>query len=112
MIGPFGQKYKTQRQNRHRHPTPVVREALQELPPEYQVTSAGERFLIHDSGIGDEKRILIFGSPDALQLLRDSPHWFGDRTFKVCPRFFFPGLHTSRFGSRLYYTVYLCSSTS
>ena len=89
MIGPFGQKYKTQRRNRHRHPTPVVREALQELPPEYQVTSAGERFLIHDSGIGDEKRILIFGSPDALQLLRESPHWFGDGTFKVCPRIFF-----------------------
>ena len=85
----LGRNIRSQRQNRHRHANPVVREALQELPPEYQVTSAGERFLIHDSGIGDEKRILIFGSPDALQLLRESSHWFGDGTFKVCPRVFF-----------------------
>ena len=85
----LGRNIRSQRQNRHRHANPVVREALPELPPEYQVTSAGERFLIHDSGIGDEKRILIFGSPDALQLLRESPHWFGDGTFKVCPRIFF-----------------------
>ena len=27
---------------RYRHPNPVAREALPELPPEYQVTSAGE----------------------------------------------------------------------
>ena len=53
---------------------PIVRKAYPELPPEYQVTSAGERFPIHDSGIGDEKRILFFGAPDALQLLRDSSH--------------------------------------
>ena len=85
----LGRNIRSQQQNRHRHPNTVVREALPELPPEYQVTSAGERSLIHDSGIGDEKRILIFGSPDALQLLRESPHWFGDGTFKVCPRIFF-----------------------
>ena len=90
----LGRNIRSQRQNRHRHPNPVVREALPELPPEYQVTSAGERFLIHDSGIGDEKRILIFGSPDALQLLRESPHWFGDGTFKVCPRIFFFQVYT------------------
>ena len=90
----MGRNIRSQRQNRHRHPNPVVREALPELPPEYQVTSAGERFLIHDSGIGDEKRILIFGSPDALQLLRESPHWFGDGTFKVCPRIFFFQVYT------------------
>ena len=96
---------------RYRHPNPVAREALPELPPEYQVTSAGERSLIHDSGIGDEKRILIFGSPDTLQLLRESPYWFGDGTFKVCPIILFTGLHTSRFGSRSYYTLHLCSST-
>ena len=73
---------------RYCHPNGVVREALPQLPPEYQVTSAGERSLIHDSGIGDEKRILIFGSPDTLQLLRESPYWFGDGTFKVCPIIF------------------------
>ena len=26
----------SQQQNRHRHPNPIVREALQGLPPEYQ----------------------------------------------------------------------------
>ena len=62
----LGRNIRSQRQNRHLHPNPIVREALPELPPEYQVASAGERFLIHDSGIGDEKRILIFGAPDAL----------------------------------------------
>ena len=44
---------------RYRHPNPVAREALPELPPEYQVTSAGEGFFSHDSGIGDEKSLLI-----------------------------------------------------
>ena len=58
------------------------------MPPEYQVTSTGERFLIDDSGIGDEKRTLSFGALDALQLPPKFPHWFADRTFKVCPRIF------------------------
>ena len=80
----MGRNIRSQRQKRHRHPNPVVREALPELPPEYQVTSAGERFLIRDSGIGDKKRIL----------LRESPHWFGDGTFKVCPRIFFFQVYT------------------
>ena len=33
--------------------------------------------------------MLIFGSPDGLQLLRESPHRFEDGTFKVCPRIFY-----------------------
>ena len=86
----LGRNIRSERQNRQRHLTnPIVRETLSELPPEYQATSAGERFLIHDTGIDDEKRILIFGSPYALQLFRESPHWFGDGTFKVCPIIFF-----------------------
>ena len=89
LLDYLGRNIRSQQQNRHRHPNPIVREALPELPPEYQVTSAGERFLIHDSGVGDEKRILIFGSPDALQLLSEYLHWFGNGTFKVCPRIFF-----------------------
>ena len=85
----MGRNIRSQRQKRHRYPNPIVREALPELPLEYQVTSTGERFLIDDGGIGDEKRTLIFGAPDAGQLLRESPHWFGEGIFKVCPRIFF-----------------------
>ena len=40
----------------------TVRMNLPELQPEYQITSEGERFLIHDSGIDNQKRILIFGT--------------------------------------------------
>ena len=79
---------KNVRQNRHRHPNSVVREALPESTREYQVTTARGRFLIHYSGIGDEKRVLNFGAPDALQLLCEYPHWFRDGTFKVWSRFF------------------------
>ena len=62
----LGRNIRSHPQNRHHHPNPVVREILPELPPAYQVTSARERFLIPDSSIGDEKRILIFGSQDTL----------------------------------------------
>ena len=84
----MGRNIRSQRQNRHRHPNPIVREAIPDLPPEYQVTSAGERFLIDHCGIGDENWILSFGAPDTLQLLPKFPHWFADVTFKICPRNF------------------------
>ena len=38
----LGRNIRSQRQNRYRHPNPIVREAFPELPPEYQITSAGE----------------------------------------------------------------------
>ena len=78
-----------QRQNRQQYPNPIAREAVPELPAEYRQTATGEQFLIHDSGVGDENRILIFGSVQALELLGQSLHWFSDGTFKVCPEIFY-----------------------
>ena len=44
---------------------------------------------IFDSGQNDADRIFIFGTNQCLQLLSQSQNWFGDGTFKVCPRYFF-----------------------
>ena len=57
----LGTNIRSQQQSRYHHPNPVVREALPELPPEYQVTSSGERFLIHDSGIGEDINLSVSG---------------------------------------------------
>ena len=85
----LGRSIRSQRQIRFDHPNPVAREAIPAIPLELTQTQTGEQFLIYDSGIGDNDRILIFGAPDELQLLRDSPHWFCDGTFKVSPGIFF-----------------------
>ena len=49
----------------------------------------GDPFLVCDSGVGDEERIFIFVSQDALQFLADSEHWYADGMFKVCPEISF-----------------------
>ena len=78
-----------QRKNKHQHPNPIGREAVPELPAEYHQTATGEQFLIHDSRVGDENRILIFGTVQALELLGQSLHLFSDSTFKVRPEIYF-----------------------
>lgn len=82
-------------------PNPLSREEIPEIPLDFQNTSAGERFLIFDSGVGDRDRILIFGSDIGLQLLNESEHWYGDGTFKVCPEIYYQlyTLHAQRNGS-------------
>ena len=52
-----------------------------------QVLSDGTPFLAYDSGPGAD-RILIFATPDGLQLLFEQRHWFADGTFKTAPGFF------------------------
>ena len=42
-----------------------------------------------DSGVGDNDRMLIFATDQALQLLSESDDWYNDGTFKVCPEVFF-----------------------
>ena len=37
---------------------------------EFQVTSNGDRFLLHDSGVGDADRMIIFGTDQCLDLLK------------------------------------------
>ena len=46
-------------------------------------------FLLHDSGPGDDSRIILFATDDDLETLRSSDHWFGDGTFEVSPSIFF-----------------------
>ena len=53
------------------------------IPNEYTITTHGDMFLLHDSGPGDDSRIILFANDDALETLRSSDHWFGDGTFEV-----------------------------
>lgn len=45
--------------------------------------------LAHDSGVGDEDRILVFGTPKNFELLSTAKMWFMDGTFKVTPSLFY-----------------------
>lgn len=79
-----------QRQIRHEHPNPIaIGEIPADLPREITETTTGERFLIFDSGVEDPNRILMFAGPNAVELMKESKHWFADGTFKVSPRIFF-----------------------
>ena len=77
------------RQDRNMPPTPAHREDIPDLPPAYCSTTNGDPFLVYDSDAGDEERIFVFASQDALQFLADSEHWYPDGTFRVCPEIFF-----------------------
>ena len=43
-----------------------------------------ELFLLHDSGVDDDERILIFATQKNIKLL-DNSHLFADGTFDVAP---------------------------
>ena len=73
-----------QRQERNLPPTPFHRQNIPVLPHDYQITADGDQFLVHDSGFGDEERILIFASQQGLRFLEHSDHWYAEGTFKVC----------------------------
>ena len=68
---------------------PVDRASIPIIPNEFATTERGDRFLFYDSGVGDENRILLFATDQALDLLRSSDNWFGDGTFDVSPEIFF-----------------------
>ena len=70
-------------------PLPINIAAIPAIPQEFQITEIGEQFLLYDSGVGDEERILVFGSPQGLQLLSQSDNWYADGTFKVIPEVFY-----------------------
>lgn len=61
------------------------------IPDEYTNYSptigVSEKFLLADSGPSND-RILIFGRPLGLKLLKDSKVWYMDGTFKVAPTLF------------------------
>ena len=68
---------------------PVNRAGIPDLPQEFQVTMNNERFLLFDSGVGDQNRIILFCTDRALDLLSRSNDWYADGTFRVCPEIFF-----------------------
>ena len=51
-------------------------------------TADGRRFLLHDSGLDNEERFIMFGTNNNLDILREHRDWYADDTFKVAPRVF------------------------
>lgn len=58
-----------------------------EIPNKFKTTSRGENFLIFDSGVGDN-RMLLFGTQQFIELMRENRNWYADGTFKKCPDIF------------------------
>lgn len=59
------------------------------LPDKYKTTLKGEPFLLFDSGFGDERRMILYATPEFLSILSKSNNWFCDGTFKIVPELFF-----------------------
>lgn len=75
-------------QNKNR---PLIPRTLAEcviLPP-FNETLQGQSFLQYDSGVGDENRLLIFTTREALTRLGVSEIFLADGTFKTVPTIFF-----------------------
>lgn len=72
----------------HAPPCPISRNGFI-IPDNYTVTMSGEQFLLFDSGMDDEDRILIFGTNRMVQLMAQYQHWFIDGTFSVSPDIFY-----------------------
>ncbi len=68
---------------------PRNRAGIPAIPNNLAITTNGDRFLLFDSGAGDANRLIMFGTDQALNLLRQSDHWFGDGTFSVSPAIFY-----------------------
>ena len=77
------------RQDNDQPGNPIDRATIPVLPNQYTQTTNGQRFLLHDTGVGDPNRIIMFSTNQALDCLNTSDHWFDDGTFKVCPEMFF-----------------------
>jgi FLYWCH zinc finger domain len=72
-------------------PNPATVKELQ-LPEEYRyikIYQREEQFLYHDSGQGQEKRLLVFTTEANLDILQESEMWMSDGTFKVSPTIFY-----------------------
>ena len=74
----------------NQHPNSVTRAAIPEIPHQFQQKQYRECFLFFDSGVGDENRLILFGTEHAIEYLRQSSHWFAVDSFKVYPNLFFP----------------------
>lgn len=70
------------------HPRQPVSAEDMEIPHDLTITHTGENFLLFDSGYGDRSRLVIFGTRESLEWLRQNRHWLADGTFKVAPAIF------------------------
>ena len=66
---------------------PQSRAGIPVIPNEFQTTSNGNCFLLHDSGVGDENRILIFATDQEIDLLKQSDHWFSVSPSIFCQKY-------------------------
>ncbi|KFD49108.1 hypothetical protein M513_10050 [Trichuris suis] len=58
------------------------------IPEAYQTYGDQERFLLYDSGLGDEQRVLIFGRQSAGEWSSRMKNIHADGTFRIAPRQF------------------------
>ncbi|QQP50943.1 Putative LOC100898192, partial [Caligus rogercresseyi] len=59
------------------------------IPFEYRTLDSGENFLLYDSGVMDDQRILIFGTQGGLNDLTNIKDWSCDGTFKCAPSLYY-----------------------
>jgi hypothetical protein len=59
------------------------------IPETLQTSTRGSNFILWDSGMNDEERILMFGTMENINRLHSNEHWFMDGTFKVAPELFY-----------------------
>ena len=74
-----------------------------EIPELLQMVHSGEKFMYYDSGPQDEKRIIVFATLPAIELLEQSDDWFCDETFSTAPNVFYQvyTIHASVDGANL-----------
>ena len=79
---------RTRQQNRPQMSEPSSLRGF-EIPELLQMAHSGEKFMYYDSGPQDEKRIIVFATLPAIDLLEQSEDWFCDGTFSTAPNVFF-----------------------
>ena len=62
-------------------------DVVEMLPVEHKLTATGDRFLQFAGKVStdDGPTMLMFMSPFGRELLKNSPHYFADGTFRTCP---------------------------
>ena len=70
-----GRTIRQERNDRHQPPNPEIKADIPVLPLEYPLSENGEQFLLFHSGHGDDNRILIFDTDQAVHLLVNSGEW-------------------------------------
>ena len=75
------------RENQNPEPSVPLTLSVLTISDKYKNTAKGDQFLLYDSQ--DEDRVIIFGTPKNLELLRCCPTWLLDGTFQTVPSLFY-----------------------